>query len=446
MNLKNFISKLNNNNKILNKIQLILIFTTIVSFIVGFYIRENSAGAGGFNGDFVHVWKNLKTFKKNTIIDSINITAKKNSSLEEENYFQGTRPPLIYILQSINPLIFSQKSFFINSFFISALSFLLFWIVIKKIYTDQDKLTILLISTYLLTSPYFRTSGFWALEENYAVFTTIITSYFLIKFKELENKNILKKIHLISGLIFFSCLTVYFDQKFLIVSLISLFEILNSKSPKSLKIYSFLAYILLSIPMLFLIKIWGNVIPANDAMERYVGKSIHLENISYVVMLLGFYLFPFIIFHNINFKNFFYINKKNILYLFFFLFNFIFFILFYDLKNEINLGKGMFYKVSLILFHDFYIRKFFLILSFAFGLLCLIVFINNNIRNLLITAYFIFLSIFIWPYFQEYIDPIALILILLFSTKKIVINKISSILISFYFLFFLIIANIYYAI
>ena len=53
--------------------------------------------------------------------------------------------------------------------------------------------------------------------------------------------------------------------------------------------------------MLFLIKIWGNVIPANDAMERYVGKSIHLENISYVVMLLGFYLFPFIIFHNINF-------------------------------------------------------------------------------------------------------------------------------------------------
>ena len=104
----------------------------------------------------------------------------------------------------------------------------------------------------------------------------------------------------------------------------------------------------------------------------------------------------------------------------------------------------MFYKASLILFNDFTLRKLFLILSFIFGSASLIIFINNNIRNLLIIVYLVVLSIFIWPYFQEYIDPILIILILLFSTKKILINKLKSILIALYFLFFLIISSIYY--
>jgi hypothetical protein len=111
MYLKYLFSKFEE-KKILNKIQLILIFITISSFLFGFFIRENSAGAGGFGGDFQHVWKNLNTFKKNTIVEAIKITAKPDSPLDNENYFQGTRPPLIYILQSMNPLIDSQKSFF----------------------------------------------------------------------------------------------------------------------------------------------------------------------------------------------------------------------------------------------------------------------------------------------------------------------------------------------
>jgi hypothetical protein len=107
----------------LNKIQLTLIFIIISSFIFGFLIRENSAGAGGFDGDFQHVWKNLNTFKKNSIIDAVKITANPDSNQDNENYFQGARPPLIYIIQSLNPLIVSQKSFFVNVFFLSVLCF-----------------------------------------------------------------------------------------------------------------------------------------------------------------------------------------------------------------------------------------------------------------------------------------------------------------------------------
>ena len=430
--------------KFLNKIQLILIFVIISSFLFGFFIRENSAGAGGFNGDFQHVWKNLNTFKKNTIIDAIKITSKPDSPLDNDNYFQGTRPPIIYIMQSINPLIFSQKSFFVNVFFLSLLCFLFFLLVINKIYSDQDKYTTVLISSLLLTSPYFRTSAFWALEENYAIFTTIITSYFLIKFNKLDKNNDLKKIHLILCIIFFSSLTVYFDQKFIIIPLICFFEILMSKSDIKIKILSFFLYIIFSIPMLLLIKMWGNIMPTNDALRRETITSFHPENISYSAMLIGFYLFPFIILQKNKILKYIQSNNKDIFFLFFLAFNLIFFIFFYNFENEINLGKGIFYKASLILFESIYFRKIFLILCFISGTIFLFIFINKNYRNFLIIFYLLLLSFFIWPYFQEYLDPILILLILLFSTKKIIISKKKSILISLYFLTFLIFSNIYY--
>lgn len=443
MYLKNLFEKFEK-KKFLNKIQLTLIFVIISSFLFGFFIRENSAGAGGFNGDFQHVWKNLNTFKKNTIIDAIKITAKPDSPLDNDNYFQGTRPPIIYIMQSINPLIFSQKSFFVNVFFLSLLCFLFFLLVINKIYSDQDKYTVVLIASLLLTSPYFRTSAFWALEENYAIFTTIITSYFLIKFNKLDKNNDLKKIHLILCIIFFSSLTVYFDQKFIIIPLICFFEILMSKSDIKIKILSFFLYTIFSIPMLLLIKMWGNIMPTNDALRRETITSFHPENISYSAMLIGFYLFPFIILQKNKILKYIQSNNKDIFFLFFLAFNLIFFIFFYNFENEINLGKGIFYKASLILFESIYFRKIFLILCFIFGTIFLFIFINKNYRNFLIIFYLLLLSFFIWPYFQEYLDPILILLILLFSTKKIIISKKKSILISLYFLTFLIFSNIYY--
>jgi hypothetical protein len=443
MYLKNLFAKFEN-KKFLNKIQLAIVSVIISSFLFGFFIRENSAGAGGFNGDFQHVWKNLNTFKKNTIIDAIKITAKPDSPLDNENYFQGTRPPLIYILQSLNPLIDSQKSFFINVFFLSILCFFFFLLVINKIYSDQDKYTVVLISSLLLTSPYFRTSAFWALEENYAIFATIITSYFLIKFNKFEKAINPKKVYLLLCVIFFSSLTVYFDQKFLIIPLICFFEILMSKSDIKIKFFSFFLYALFSIPMLLLIKMWGNIMPANDALRREVITSFHPENISYATMLIGFYLFPFIILKKNKIFKYIFNHKKNIFFSIFLIINLIFFIIFYDLKNEINLGKGIFYKISLILFESIYFRKIFLILCFIFGAIILYIFININYRNFFIIFYLITLSFFIWPYFQEYLDPIIILLILLFSTKKIILNKKDSILISLYFLIFLTFSNIYY--
>ena len=196
--------------------------------------------------------------------------------------------------------------------------------------------------------------------------------------------------------------------------------------------------------MLLLIKMWGNIMPANDAMRRSTFTSFHPENISYCTMLLGFYLFPFIILQKDKILKYIHSNNKSIYFLFFLTFNLIFFIFFYNFENETNLGKGIFYKASLFLFKNLYFRKIFLISCFIFGAIFLYIFINKNYRNFFIAFYLLISSFFIWPYFQEYLDPILILLIILFSTKKIIISKKNSILISLYFLTFLIFSNIFY--
>ena len=45
-------------------VAIMLIALAISSYFVGFYLDENSAGAGGYEGDFDDIWNNLQIFLK----------------------------------------------------------------------------------------------------------------------------------------------------------------------------------------------------------------------------------------------------------------------------------------------------------------------------------------------------------------------------------------------
>ena len=68
----------------------ILIFFSLSSFFLGFYLDENSAGAGGYFGDWVNLLPNIQLFLNNDILTAIN----------HEDYYSN-RSPLLYILQKI---------------------------------------------------------------------------------------------------------------------------------------------------------------------------------------------------------------------------------------------------------------------------------------------------------------------------------------------------------
>ena len=239
---------LNDNYK---SVVFILIFLSFSSFFLGFYLDENSAGAGGFFGDFLLNWSNLQIFLKNDLLTAINYT----DGSDPDNFYQSSRPPLVYVLHKLfNPFLETELSFRRSVFLISLSGPIIFYFCLKQKFKKEDNLLLILIASLILLSPYYRTSSYWALDENYSFISLLISFIFLNKFLETSEENNKYKvyIHLIF-LIFFSSLCIYFDPKLLIIPIICFFKIITSKKMLTLKIFSILLYIIFSIPYIYLI-------------------------------------------------------------------------------------------------------------------------------------------------------------------------------------------------
>ena len=275
-----------------NLISILLIIFSIFLFFLGFYLEENSAGAGSYSGDFSNVWKSLNTFLNNGIIEAIGLTAGGDLDV-----YKSSRTPLLYILNKIfNPFVNSKSEFLISIFIFSLILPVLFYYFIRKKFKKIDLTLCLLITSIVLFSPYFRTSSYWGLEENYGLISLLISFIFLqILFDNpLNKKNIKPALYFF--LILFSSLCVYFDHKLLIVPLICFGTILLKEKSLAYKIFSIILFLIFSLPFIYLINIWGSIIPTVDKDLRYVGQAFHFIHPGYVISIIAFYLFPLIFF------------------------------------------------------------------------------------------------------------------------------------------------------
>ena len=88
--------------KKINKFEFFLLLLSVIcitSFLVGFIVKENSAGGGGYNGDLSWIVKNIEIFKNNNLYDSI---------FHSELF--GNRTPLIYVINTLlNPFFLILK-------------------------------------------------------------------------------------------------------------------------------------------------------------------------------------------------------------------------------------------------------------------------------------------------------------------------------------------------
>ena len=138
----------------------------LLSFIIGFILNENSAGAGGTNGDFSLIWNNLQLFK-DSIFDNL-----------DSSEYSDSRTPLIYIFHVLfNPFIETQYQFRLSVFFISLLCPFVFYFILKEKYNNTNRYLIVFISSLILLSPYFRTTAYWGLGENYAILFVLISFF-----------------------------------------------------------------------------------------------------------------------------------------------------------------------------------------------------------------------------------------------------------------------------
>tara|TARA_B110000259_G_scaffold109885_1_gene125655 strand:+ start:624 stop:1913 length:1290 start_codon:yes stop_codon:yes gene_type:complete len=426
--------------KIIKKLDLFILFFSLLilfSFIVGFILDENSAGAGGFNADFSIIWKNLQLFK-NSIFENLN-------SLE----YQDSRTPAYYILHVLfNPFIETQYQFRLSVFFISLLCPVIFYFTLREKYKKVDKYLIILISSLILLSPYFRTTAFWGLGENYSILCLLV-SYFLFQKGNFANANINNKTIITLFLLSVSSsLCVYFDQKLLIIPCIIFISIIfNKKIDYKIKILLAFFYFLLSIPLLYLIFLWEGILPPFAQNARQVGVKFNIYNIGYVTTIIAFYFFPFLFFQKkkcINiFLNFF--RKENLIFFFLFLI-YLFLVTFYSNFSDVPFpGNGVIHKLVSLSSINSNLQFIYTLFFFFVSWIVINIFLEKKIFDRIIIYYFLTISFFIYPIYQEYFDPLIIVLIFTFLKNKLIINFKNIFILSLYLSIFLIIANLYYS-
>lgn len=413
-----------------------LIIIAICSYFLGFYIDENSAGAGSYEGDFKKIWNNIKIFLENDLVNSV-----------QHSEYDDSRAPTSYIFHEIfNPFVESEISFRRSVFVISAILPFLFYLCLRKKFKNEENLLLILLSSTILLSPYFRTTAYWGLGENYGLIFLLLT-YLSADILNTNIDELKFKIYAkFFAVILFSSLCFYFDQKLIIIPLICFIKIFFSKNSNKIKIFSVFCYFLFSLPYVYFMFLWGSLIPSAAAEARSVGKELFLDHLGFALTIIAFYLLPFLLFKGekitVLIRNLF-TNKKNYFLIIFLVLYLIYLISYFNLDQDIQ-GKGVIFKASLFLFEDHFYRSIFIYISFFISLFIILIYFNGILKDLYILVYFLGLSILLFPIYQEYFDPLILLLVFTFFSTKIYINYKNSIILYLYLSILLISANIYY--
>ena len=400
-------------------------------------------------GDWVFAWSNLQSFLNNDIFTAIKITSGVN--IEE---YGSNRPPLLYMLHKLfNPFAESEIGYRRSVFIISLAIPILFYFCLKQKFKEENNLILLLIASTVFLSPYYRTSAYWGLEENYGFIVLLLTFLSLNYFLSNDDQDGYKIYFQLLLLTFFSSLCIYFDQKLVLIPVICFLTIIKSKKLIKFKILSFLFYLILSLPFIYLMILWGGIFPSALTENRRLGNQLYLDHIGYASTIIAFYLLPLLLFKGENIINLikkFFLKRSN-----YYLITLFFIYLFYlvvsndfsqqDFKNIHSVvGKGFLHKSSIILFENYLIWKIFTFFSFFVSWLIIIIFVDRNFKDSLILLYFFIFPIFATPILQEYFDPLVFLMVFTFFSSKLFINYKNSIILFLYFSILLISSNVYY--
>jgi hypothetical protein len=434
-------------------ITLFLTFIIYLSFFFGFYIGENSIGSGGYDGDLSWMWGNFELFKTNSLIEAIN-----------HKEFYGNRTPLLYLLHYLfNPFINDIDLYRITVFCISLIAPIIFYLCLKQRFNNTNNLILFFLSSLILLSPYFRTSSYWGLEINYGIISMLSTIYFLNNlFTKITSNNFYKYKDLFFVTLF-SSLCIYFDQKLLLIPLISVIIIILSNLNIKLKAFTIICYTIFAIPFLYLIYIWNGIVPTATQITNYGSVTnisrvnLHYNNIGYATTIIAFYLLPLAFLKKDNllniFRNFF--NKKINIYKVSIFFIFLAYLLLFNNFETFTVekqhkdihgmyGLGFVHKIALLLFDSYFYQKIFTYFAFFVSWIILLACMENKLINFLIVIYFYFISLLLFPIVQEYFDPYIIILGLLIFKANFELNFKKAIYIFTYLLVFLLSTNIYY--
>ena len=167
------------NNERFEKIILFsLCFLICFSYLLGFYLNENSAGGG--EGDFrAFTFNNIQFFNSNSLLETFGVINNDDTG----KLFRSSRIPGVYVFHKFfNPFTDNPYHYRSSVFLFSLLVPIIFYFCLKLKFKDTKKIYLIFLSSLVLLSPYFRTSAIWGNEENFAYITLVLSYFFLLKY------------------------------------------------------------------------------------------------------------------------------------------------------------------------------------------------------------------------------------------------------------------------
>jgi hypothetical protein len=339
--------------------------------------------------------------------------------------------PLHHIIISQLPIIGSQIKFYLISFFgVSLFLPVLFYKCLIIRFPKVEKIKLLNVASLVYILPAYQYSAIWGNPHITALFFLLFSIYFFLK---LENSNYKITKYFYYSIIFLA-LAAYTKQFYVFLFPFLLF-IYCRETQFILFIKIIIFTFLLSLPgVFFLLK--------NPIL--YQGLKQDITNFSSAILIsssiIFFYILPFtfqLIINNYNKIKFIIFEMFKIKYFFFI--SVLFFVLSLSFYYNGEVGGGIFYRISNIIFKNNYI---FFMTSYL-GLYLILFYNKKNISNYLLSILLLITfsaGIYI---FQKYFEPMFLILFLSFFNNNKIEESISknNIYISLYFSLYYVVVN-----
>lgn len=375
-----------------------------LSVIFGYYFNEDSLG--GATDDAIHHFKIAQKFNSNFYETLLNFG--------NSDYDLATRnSPVFWIFISILNKYFTYDTIrFLNTFVIFTIAIVFYKCLLIKFKEIDDK-NILFLSSFLFLSPSLRSLAIWPYSLIWGLFFFIISIYLYLKFKEnFEFKN--------SFLIL--CLLIissYIYPSFSVFYIFYIFNIFKFTKNIILILKLLLTSFVLSIPCLIYLFFTDfiSIFQNTQGFETSWSQSFNISNKILIISTIILYLImPLIKFREVANKIIKLQVNEIVLVFLFCLINIYFF-------NFINgpWGGGFFYKISNI----FFLNNFLFFLFAIISIFLIYVLLNKNLNNYLLVGILILYN----PQFTiylKYFDPLIFILFLTlfdFNLKKHFIEK-----------------------
>ena len=324
-----------------------------LSLILGYIIKENSAG-GGLH-DFNVLSPHILNFSKDN-----NIAIKlffDGAALIHSPFFYFVSGKITNLLKNFD----NFRIFYL--LFCLVLPYIHFKILKEKF--NSNKTVIYILSFLIFLSPYYRTSAIWTLGDNLSLIFFGLFVFFLVK-----GQKSLKLRHFIFSLFFLvlCSYTRYYYSTFWILYIYIVYKNFDFKSLIQIIAISFL----LAIPAFIYFEYVINNYNFLTLISGYSNFNL-IKNIIQILSILSFYILPFIIIDKENFIKFY---KKKYNYMFFTCFLLVSLFAIGELDYKIVHGGGVFFKLN-----NFFSLRFPIIIFFSvfFSILSIIYICKNKI-------------------------------------------------------------------